>query len=129
MVSTDPFQRQYRAIAEWNWQRIERAVANQGLAHLRRVGDQDLVSFTPAPLSPEDDRRSQPAELAPEDIRVAVRHDVSTEVTGPLSSEAVERELYFAAALHAHCQERGLQMGAARGPDGSLWICARKQTR
>jgi hypothetical protein len=47
---------------------------------------------------------------------------VAADAPAPLSPEVLERELYFAAALHAHCQQRGLAMAVDRGPDGTVWI-------
>lgn len=120
------YERQWKAIAAWDWERIERAVAEEGVAHLHPVQGQRPGPGRPAEAAPEDQQSGTPAELAPEDLRREVKQDVQRDLQAPLSPEGVERELYYAAALHAHCQQHGLAMGAGWGPDGAVWICVRR---
>src|SRR5688500_7059657 len=96
------FETQWKLIAGWDWERIERSVAEQGVARVRPARDQRAGSRHPAEAAPEDVRRGVPAELAPEDIRQPIKQDVAPDAPAPLSLEVLERELYFAAALHAH---------------------------
>ncbi len=129
MPRSGPFERQRETIAGWDWKRIEQAVAEHGVARLHPVPGQRHAPVHAAEVAPEDVWRGRPAELAPEDIRSQVRQDVPPGAPAPLSPELVERELYFAAALHAHCQERGLVMGAEQDPEGTVWICVRRGER
>jgi hypothetical protein len=126
MPRLDPFQAQWEAIAGWDWERIESAVDRDGRARVHPVPGQRHAPVHAAEVAPEDVWRGRPAELAPEDVRSEVRQDVPAHAPAPLSPDAVERELYFAAALHAHCQERGLTMGAEQDPEGTVWICVRQ---
>jgi hypothetical protein len=121
------FEAQWQQIAGWDWEQIERAVAREGMARLCRAPGAPRSARHPAELAPEDAQRPVPAVLAPEDIRSEVKQDGPESPPAPLSPEAVARQLYFAAALYAHCQQRGLAMGATRDPDGTVWICAKSE--
>lgn len=126
MPRLDPFQSQWEAIAGWDWGRIESALARDGRARVCPAPGQRHAPVHAAEVVPEDVWRGRPAELAPEDVWSEIRLDVPPHAPVPLSPEVVERELYFAAALHAHCQERGLAMGAEQDPEGRVWICVRR---
>jgi len=126
MVKTTGFEAQWKEMDGWNWERIERAVAKEGVAYLHPAPGDRSGEWHPAALAPEDAHRSAPAELSPEDIRPEIRLDVPYDAASSLTPDVVERELYRAAALHAHCQQRGLSMGAARAADGKIWICVKR---
>lgn len=129
MPRPEPFQAQWETIAGWDWERIGSAVAAHGMARVFPAPGQRHAPVHAAEVAPEDVWRGRPAELAPEDVRSEVRHDVPPGVPAPLSAKTVERELYFAAALHAHCEQRGLVMGAEQDPEGTVWICVRRGDR
>jgi hypothetical protein len=129
MPRPDPFQAQWQVIAGWDWERLERALTQQIAVRVCPAFPQQRASFHPAEAAPEDVRPGTPAVLAPEDIRTEIRLDAPPDALAPLSPQSVERELYFAAALHAHCQQRGLMMAAEGDLEGSVWICVKRAER
>jgi hypothetical protein len=129
MAQQMEFDAQWNAIWKWDWDRIQRAIAKEGIAYIEPALRQRRSSGHAAEAAPEDVAPGVPAELSPEDLRREVKQDVadaSVDPSAPLSPQAVERELYFAAALHAHCQQRGLAMTAGRDAQGDVWICIKR---